>query len=211
MVQENTFKGTVLSFPNNSIHLMLNKIMTFRIQLVQRPEFRSQSGWNDAMNKYMQDSLEKIHDLIQVNTVKKGVKTQEELEAEVSDTTKTLAESYDENTFAQDEILGGAHFDKPIVWDLSGADVNIPQPTVENFPNGDARAFITQLDYMFRQLTRLDSRFNSAGIEKYDSTIIVTSFLEPLWSSTMRFGGEVNRVDTPEGVLPSDEPNTFQG
>ena len=50
---QNTFRGANPEFPNLGIHFLLAEVIKFRKQLTVRQEFRSQSGWNDALNRYM--------------------------------------------------------------------------------------------------------------------------------------------------------------
>ena len=52
MAAQNTFKGANTEFPNLGIHFILSEIIKFRKQLTVRQEFKSQSGWNNALNRY---------------------------------------------------------------------------------------------------------------------------------------------------------------
>jgi len=207
-MSQNSFKGTNLKFPNSGIHYMLAEIMKFRKQLTVRDEFRSQSGWTDSLNTYMITELEKLADTVENITSNPSDATLEELEARASDTERTLAADYDVRSLSSDNILMPVSISREIVWDLTGADPDIPQLTPQNCPNDTARTFVTFLDTVFVALTRLDSRFQSQTIMRYES-VMIRNYLETLYAITQRKGGEVNKSDIPTGTLPSQEPETF--
>lgn len=207
-MSQNSFKGTNLKFPNSGIHYMLAEIMKFRKQLTVRDEFRSQSGWTDSLNTYMITELEKLADTVENITSNPSDATLEELEARASDTERTLAADYDVRSLSSDNILMPVSISREIVWDLTGADPDIPQLTPQNCPNDTARTFVTFLDTVFVALTRLDSRFQSQTIMRYES-VMIHNYLETLYAITQRKGGEVNKSDIPTGTLPSQEPETF--
>jgi len=207
-MSQNSFKGANLKFPNSGIHYMLAEIMKFRKQLTVRDEFRSQSGWTDSLNTYMITELEKLADTVENITSNPSDATLEELEARASDTERTLAADYDVRSLSSDNILMPVSISREIVWDLTGADPDIPQLTPQNCPNDTARTFVTFLDTVFVALTRLDSRFQSQTIMRYES-VMIRNYLETLYAITQRKGGEVNKSDIPTGTLPSQEPETF--
>lgn len=209
-MSENTFTGANLSFPNRGIHFMLAEIIRFRKQLVVRPEFQSQSGWTNALNEYMIEELERLSDTLENITYNPDDIPKEELERQAADTTRTLAEDYNERALTADNVLLPAAPVKTIVWDLTGADPDIPQPTPDKIPNDFGRAFITALDELFVMLTRLDSRFQPQSITKYESVMVRTQ-LNTMYTICQRKGGEVNKPDIPTGTLPSQEPDTFKG
>ena len=99
---------------------------------------------------------------------------------------------------------------RKVVWDLTGTDPDVPQLTVANCPNDAARSFVTLLDNVFVEMTRLDSRFQPQMINKYESTLM-RGLLTTLYTITQRKGGEFNRSDIPVGTLPTQEPATFGG
>lgn len=210
MAQANTFTGANLNFPNKSIHFILAEIVKFRKQLTVRQEFRSESGWNNSLNKYMIDELENLADTLENITYTPEQATQEELEANAGDTTRSLAMDYNAFAVSSDNVLMPVGAPRPVVWDLSGADPDMPQPIVDEFPNDFGRSFVTALDMFFTALTRLDSRHQPQGITKYES-VMMRSLLNEMYTITQRKGGEVNKSDIPTGTLPSDEPTTFAG
>ena len=97
---------------------------------------------------------------------------------------------------------------RKVTWDLSGADVDIPQLHPGNCPNDAARSFTAALDNFFVELTRLDSRHQPYSVTKYES-VMMRSLLNILYTLTQRKGGEINRSDIPTGTLPSGESATF--
>ena len=210
-MSENTFAGANLKFPNKGIHFTLAEIIKFRKQLTERDEFKSQSGWSDALNTYMKDELEKLADTLENITYIVDEKTQDQLETEAADTTRSLAQDYTTGKpLTSDNVLMPVGPDRSIVWVLTGTDVDLPQLTPQTCPNDKGRSFVTALDNLFVQLTRLDSRFQTQTITKYESTMM-RALLNELYTITQRKGGEVNRSDVPSGTLNSQEPLTFQG
>ena len=102
---QNTFLGANLEFPNLGIHFLLAEVIKFRKQLTVRQEFRSQSGWNDGLNRYMITELEKLGDTLENITYNPDSFSLEELEAQAGDTTRTLEEDYNEFALTQDNVL----------------------------------------------------------------------------------------------------------
>ena len=210
MAAQNTFKGANTEFPNLGIHFILSEIIKFRKQLTVRQEFKSQSGWNNALNRYMVTEIEKIGDTLENITYNPDALTQEELEAQAADTTRSVADDYNEVALTQDNVLMPVGVNRTVTWDLSGTDVDIPQLHPGNCPNDAARSFIAALDNLFVELTRVDSRHQPYSLTKYES-VMIRSLLNVLYTLTQRKGGEVNRSDIPTGTLPSDETSTFGG
>jgi hypothetical protein len=206
---QNTFRGANPEFPNLGIHFLLAEIIKFRKQLTVRQEFRSQSGWNDALNRYMVTEIEKLGDTLENVTYNPDELTLEELESQAANSTRSVADDYNDLALTQDNVLMPVGVNRHIVWDLTGADLDIPQLEVNNCPNDAARAFVTALDNIFVELTRLDSRHQPYSVTKYES-VMVRSLLNVLYTLTQRKGGEANRSDIPTGTLPSDEAGTFQ-
>lgn len=210
MAMTNTFKGANTEFPNVGIHYLLAEIMKFRKQLAVRNEFRSQSGWNNALNLWMVEELNNLADTLENITYHPTSKTKDTLEQEAADTTRQLDEDYDETAVSSDNVVMPTAHDRLVHWDLSGADLDIPQPNPDVFLNDHARAFITGLDRFFTELTRLDSRHQPNTVTKFES-VMMRALLNELFTICQRKGGEPNRSDIPTGTLPSMEPKTFQG
>ena len=210
MAADNTFTGANLEFPNLGIHFILAEIVKFRKQLTVRQEFKSQSGWNNALNRYMVTEVEKLGDTLENITYNPDTLTLEELEAQAGDSTRNVSDDYNELALTQDNVLMPVGVNRKINWDLSGADVDIPQLNPGNCPNDAARTFTTALDNFFVELTRLDSRHQPYSLTKYES-VMMRSLLNVLYTLTQRKGGETNRSDIPTGTLPSDETTTFGG
>jgi len=207
-----TFKGSHLSFSNDGIHFMISEIITFRKQLTKRitQDFKTQSGWDNAMNRFMVTNLEKLADTLENITYTEGSFTQEELEANAANTARSLSDDYEVSSISADNVVMPVGVEREVIWKLDGSDPDIPQLTQENCPNDFARGFVTLLDKVFCELTRLDSRNNYLVITKYES-VMMRSLLESLYAITQRKGGEANRMDIPSGTLNKDEPSTFEG
>lgn len=210
MAAENTFTGANLEFPNLGIHFVLAETVKFRKQLTVRQEFKSQSGWNNALNAYMIEELERLADTLENITYNPDTMTKDQIEANAANTTRSLKDDYNVNALSYDNLVMPVARNRKIVWDLTGADPDIPQPTVENYPNDFARSFITGLDEFFVQMSRLDSRFQPNMITKHESAMM-RALLNHLYTLTQRKGGEANKPDIPVGTLPSQEPATFNG
>ena len=208
MAAANTFTGANVEFPNLGIHFILAEVIKFRKQLTVRQEFKSQSGWNNALNRYMVTEIEKIGDTLENITYNPDVLTLEELEAQAGDSTRNVADDYNDLALTQDNVLMPVGVNRQVTWDLTGADVDIPQLHPGNCPNDAARSFTSALDNFFVELTRLDSRHQPYSLTKYES-VMMRSLLNILYTLTQRKGGEVNRSDIPTGTLPSGETATF--
>lgn len=204
----NTFKGANLAFPNTGVHFLLAEIIKFRKQLTLRSEFRSQSGWDNSLNAYMVKELEKLRDTVENISYNPDEFAQEELEEQAADTTRSLADDYNIRALASDNVLMPVGVERQVVWDLTGQDADLPQLSPQNCPNDAARAFVTLLDRLFVEATRLDSRHQTDHITKYESVMLV-SLLNQLYTLTQRKGGEENKSDIPQGTLPSQEVETF--
>ena len=209
-MSQNTFTGANKVFANKGIHFVIAEVIKFRKQLSVRQEFTSQSGWNNALNKYMTYELEKLGDTLENIAYNPDDTSQEDLEAQAADTTRSLADDYNVNALSSDNVLQPTGPEIPVVWDLTGGDVDIPQLTPANCPNDVARTFVSGLDRFFVEMTRLDSRNQPQTISKYES-VMMRSLLNELYTMTQRKGGEVNRSDIPTGTLPSQDPASFQG
>ena len=210
MAADNTFKGANLEFPNLGIHFILAEIVKFRKQLTVRQEFKSQSGWNNALNRYMITEVEKLGDTLENITYNPDTLTLEELEAQAGDSTRNVSDDYNELALTQDNVLMPVGVNRKVNWDLTGTDIDIPQLNPQNCPNDAARTFTAALDNFFVELTRLDSRHQPYSLTKYES-VMMRSLLNVLYTLTQRKGGEINRSDIPTGTLPSDESATFGG
>lgn len=206
----NTFHGANQRFANRGIHFLLAEVVKFRKQLMTRPELKSQSGWNNALNHYMMEELNKLADTLENITYNPDDKEKEQLEAEAADTLRSLEEDYNERAISVDNVVVPTGRDRPIVWKLDGSDPDIPLVSPETVANDFARAFVTGLDNFFVEATRIDSRHQPQMITRYESHML-RSLLNELFTICQRKGGEANRSDIPNGTLPSDESQTFNG
>lgn len=205
---ENTFDGANMLFTNRGIHVMLGEVMHFRKQLTVRPEFKGQSGWTDALNRFMVNGLERIADTLENITYNPTDKSQAELEAEAADTTRSLSDDYDAKSINVDNVVMPGKRDMPVVWKLDGSDLDFPQIDPQSHPNTYGRMFITGIDELFVMLTRLDSRFQPNTMTR-DESVMVRAHLNTLYTLLQRKGGEVNKPEIPTGTLPSQEVETF--
>lgn len=210
---KNTFTGAVLAFPNRGIHFMIAEVMTLRKQLFLRTEFKSQSGWNDAMNQYLKDELEKIAQTVKRITYSPSgddpAVVREARIAEAKDTAKKLSDVFDGKSINSDDLVMPANvWEKELPYDLTGAHPDFPQPTLDRIPNDFARAFVVALDNYVVTATNLDSRTQPATINAYESAQL-QALLNEMYAIAMIKGGEANRVDVPTGLAMSERPTTF--
>lgn len=209
MATENTFKGANTAFANTSIHGILAQVMNFREQLTARlSETQARAGWGDPLNLYMQEELQRIRKTLARITYNIDSKTKDELENEAGDTDAQLKDEFSKLSFTSDQVLMPPPKVRPLVWDLSGASLDLPQLTPENCPNAPFRAFVTLLDEFFVQMTRLDSRHCYTYITKHESSFMNT-YLDQMYAITVDFGGENSKADISSGTLPSQESKTF--
>lgn len=206
---ENTFRGYQLETNNHGIFAMCEEIINFRKQLTVRDEMKSQSGWGDTFNNFLIGRFERLADTLESVTYNPGPETQEQLEANAADTSRSVLSDYSANSVNTDNVLMPAGREVKFRWDLTGADPDIPQLTVVTCPNDWMYNLITGLDSLFTEITRLDSRFQKSYITKYES-VMIRAKINELVTITQRKGGEVNRNDVPTGTLPSQEPGTLQ-
>ncbi len=207
---DNTFRGANMDFNNLAIHFLLNEIITFRKQLTARDEKNSQSGWDDALNAYMREGIEKFND-----TIKRSVYNPDDLgkdaaEAMAADTTLNVVDGFNERSIRTDNVVMPSGPSRKVIWDLTGSNLDIPQLDQNNCPNDFLRSFVTMLDHIFVQATRLDSRSNYITFNKSEGRMLL-NMLNVLYTITQTKGGEVNRFDIANGTLPSQESGTFQG
>jgi hypothetical protein len=210
---KNTFTGAVMEFPNRGIHFFLGELMGFRRQLFLREEFRSQTGWNDALNAYMQTQLEHL-----AQTVKRicyspsgsdPVAVRDARILEAKDTAKTLAAAFDGKSINSDDlVMPNIPIQREVIFDWSGNHADYPQPTQERLPNDTARAFTAGLDYLAVMATNLDSRTQPSTISAYEAAQLLAAMNE-LYALTALKGGEKNRSDVPTGLAASVRPTTF--
>ena len=204
----NTFTGANLEFQNRGIHFMLAELVKFRKQLTVRSEFNAQSGWTNSLNNYLVEELEKLNKTLATLTYNPDDKHKDEVEKDAADSTKTLADEFNSRALTADNVLLPALAPIKIVWDLSGADLDLPQVTPTSMPNDMGRTFITGLDELFVMLTRLDSRKANTQLTKQESSM-VKAHLNMLYTICQLKGGEANKSDVPTGTLPSEEAATF--
>ena len=210
---KNTFTGAVLSFANRGIHLFCDEGFNFRKQLTVRPEFRAESGWNNALNDFMKSRLEELAETVKrvtySTTTSDPAANKAARIADAKNTDATLADAFDGKSINTDEIVMAAPVvDKQLAYDLTGADPNVPQPTPELLPNDIARAFVIGVDNLIVAATNLDSRTQPATINAMEAAQLLT-LLNEMYALCMLKGGEENRVETPTGVLPVQRASTF--
>ena len=210
---QNTFTGLVRQCTNAGIHAVVDEMMAFRMQLVKRPERASLSGWNDALNFFLLQQLEKIRRTVARVTYAPSSSNPEEVRAlrmqQAGDINVTLGTLHNDGAVHYDDImLATRERVREFPYDFTGADPNFPQPTPELFPNHWLRTFITELDAIVVGLTRLDSRHEPGTINQYESAQ-VTMMLQGLHTLAIEKGGAFNRNDIPDGVTPLEEKSTF--
>lgn len=209
LVQQNSFSGAVMQIGNAQIHLLLAEIINFRKQLTARPEFKSQSGWNDSLNAYMLSALQQIQGTLNDATYKPNPTTIVGNASAANNPPASGQGQTQPNTITPENVVLPSSYQGNVRWDLSGNHADIPQVTPTTMPNDFARMFITMLDQLFVQLTRLDSRHQAFSITQYEGAMM-NAIINQLFSLLKSYGGSQAQIATPNGVLPSMESSTFQ-
>lgn len=210
---QNSFTGLVPACTNRGIHAIVDEAMSLRMQLVKRPERDSLSGWNDALNFFMLQQLEKLRKTVARVTYNPSGSNPEDVRsqrmAEAGDVNVTLGSLHNDGAVHYDDLmLAVRERQEEFPYDFSGADRNIPQPTPEFVPNHWLRTFIRNLDAFVVHVSRLDSRHEPGTVNPYESAQI-TMLLQGLYAMCLDKGGAFNRNDTPDGVTPLQETQTF--
>lgn len=233
---KNSFSGMYLVFPNPGIHSLVATTFKFRRQLTVRTELKQASGWGNELNVFLMQGLNELRthtnritynsanvtqnkigndasDPKNVNldpgSVGGNDMTQEKILTQAADVLSTLQRQFDDAAPSVDNLLMMPMSNRQVMDVLDGSNSDMPQLDLTNAKNDHLRAFVLGLDNFAVQATRLDSRNDSSGtIGKYESAMM-QGLLSDLWTICQVFGGQARRVDTPAGVMPNDEPNTF--
>lgn len=210
---KNTFTGAVTTFQNRGLHAVIAETMTFRKQLFLRSEFVSQTGWDDQLNDFMKDWLEKLHQTIARVTYSPSStnpdETKETRTTEAQDVTVTLASTWDGKSVNSDDVVMPAMYAEPeLPYDWTGSHKDFPQPTVDRVKNDFARMFISGLDYFVVACTNCDSRTAPATINKMEAAQL-RALLNELYTICMTKGGDANRAEVPTGLAASEQNSTF--
>lgn len=210
---KNTFTGMVTTYRNQGIHHLVRDTLQFRRQLTLIAEFKGESGWNDAINNYMTAELEKL-----AQTVKRITYSPKNADAaavladrvaDAKDTAKTLKDAFDGKSINTDDVpMPGNTLEFTLDVDLTGQHPDYPQPTGVVIKNDVARTFVQTLDQFCVLATRLDSRVQVSTINAAESAQLL-AVLNSLYAICQIRGGEKNKSVIPSGVLPSEEPKTF--
>ena len=203
----------VTEFPNRGIHFIIAEALKFRKQLTVRAEFTSQSGWNDSLNGYMMEQLEKLCETVKRVTYSPSSDDPATAKAtriaEAKDTIKTLADVFDGKSINSDDIvMPSGTLASEVPYDLSGNHLDYPQPTPDAVKNDFARMFIVGLDGFVVTATQLDSRTQPVTVNAMESAQLL-NLLNELYAVCMVKGGEENRSETPTGLLPSQVSQTY--
>jgi len=209
----NTFTGMITKYRNQGINHLVRDTLQFRRQLTLIAEFKGESGWNDAINQYMIVELEKL-----AQTVKRVTYSPQSADpaatlanrlAEAKNTATTLKDAFDGKSINTDDVpMPGNTLEFTLDVDLSGVHPDYPQPTATVIKNDVARTFVQTLDQFCVLATRLDSRVQVSTINAAESAQLL-AVLNSLYAICMIRGGEKNKSIIPSGVLPSEEPTTY--
>lgn len=212
-VMTNTFTGMITKYRNQGINHLVRDTLQFRRQLTLIAEFKGESGWNDAINQYMIVELEKL-----AQTVKRVTYSPQSADpaavlanrlTDAKNTGTTLKDAFDGKSINTDDVpMPGNTLEFTLDVDLSGVHPDYPQPTAAVIKNDVARTFVQTLDQFCVLATRLDSRVQVSTINAAESAQLL-AVLNSLYAICMIRGGEKNKSIIPSGVLPSEEPTTY--
>lgn len=109
-----------------------------------------------------------------------------------------------DNPFSGDDVQMPSGRLYELVWDLSGADQNIPLNSMLQINSGNGVILLGAIDQTIVMWTRLESRNRTLHITRMDSMRIYSMY-QQIFAYLMTFGGDANRVDVAQ-VLATDEP-----
>lgn len=209
----NTFTHMRTSFCNMGIWAIVTDYLQFRVQLLDRNEFTSQTGWNDALNGYLKRELEKLAETVKRATYSPSGSDPDSIRedriADAKDTCRKLSDAFDGRSInADDLVMPSTSSEFHLNIDLSGQHPDHPQPTPGRIKNDWARNFITLLDTFAVKATNLDSASQPATINAPEAAQLL-AYLNSAYAICHLKGGEANRSDVPTGLLPSEVPSTF--
>lgn len=196
------FRNAIVTLRNHDIATGLQPLMELRRELVHSEDLMSRGGLDTASRDHFVTHLARCDQFRRRVTHNPSGKPLKVLIAEAKDPTGEIESGA--MPFAGDEIQQGSTGLYILMWDLSGADVDIPLASTLTL-SGFGELFLLAIDSTIVAWTRLESRHRSRGITMEDSTRIYHLY-QRIFDGLMAFAGDDNYVDIAQGVLASEEP-----
>jgi len=203
------FRNAITELKNLHVATALAPLFDLRNELILNDEFLTRGGIDNATQKHLLDFIlyaDRVRRRVTYNpdNTDLGVAIEEAMKVKGNKKTDEELGSV-AKPFAGDLIQNASGPLFPLPWALDGSDDDIPLNSALNLRNSQARILLGAIDRAIVQWTRGESRNRTRFITKTDSFRAYGSYLE-LTNFIRAFGGDANRVDLAQGVLPSEEP-----
>lgn len=179
-LMKNTFTATQVEFSNVALHFFFSEVISVRQQIMTSAEVNKLAGWSNGLNDWIKNYLSIL--------------------------TGDLDRMLQANNAGVAMSAFSAHLN--VAHDLSGQDLNLPQPTQNQIRNVGLRAIVHLLDRLAVQTTHLDSRWMISGINNIEHQQCET-FLTHAFELCNLHGGNNNNRELISGVLPRDLDDGF--
>lgn len=204
------FSRAIVQMRNLHIALAVSALMDLRSEFVGNDEFQMRGGFDDETRDHLLDLLDyadRVRRRITHNPDPASLDAKIRAAIEVKSDDKSLDSKVTQavNPFGDDDIQNssGGLFALPFA--LDGSDPNIPLTSKLNLRNNQAKVMFGAINRAITQWTRLESRNRTKFITATDSYRMFGAYQE-IAGFVRAFGGDANRVDMAQGVLPSEEP-----
>lgn len=203
------FRRAIITLRNLHIVAGVGPLMTLRSELIGNDEFQVRGGFDTPTRDHM------IGLLVYCDRMRRRIThnpDELDLGEKIEDAIEVLPEDFAlpqiqdaEDPYGGDDIQNssGGLIDLPYA--LDGSDSNIPLNSSLNLRNDQALLLLGAVDRAVVHWTRLESRHRTRFITRFDSMRVYGGYQEIL-GFLQAFGGDENRVDIAQGVLPSEEP-----
>lgn len=205
----NTFAGLRLNVNNMGIRAVIAESIAFRQQLTRKAEFNDASGWDDPLNRWLCQELNRVKVSLGMLTTEKASADQDALQAEreanAADENLDLLTIYnDGKPISMDDIQmpAASSVAGTLPYTFDGSDPNIPQ--VVGKPNVQLVNFCTLLDQMIVESTRLACQSSGKTIPQNESAIL-QQYLNAMFAICQEKGGQANRREIADGTGPVED------
>jgi hypothetical protein len=195
-----TFTGIVSTFPNESIHVIIHKIMAYRKELVKRREFQAETAWDDQLLLFVHSFLQNIgKEIDEVTYHRKWApgtllaerqKVQNEFREKAVSKTTTVEDLANmmEATHSDEMLVAASPVMYTVTFDYTGENADYPQPTPARIPNETARAFIVGLDHFVVSMTQSNSAWMPRTINQHEAAMFQAQLADLFKLAAIRGG-----------------------
>jgi hypothetical protein len=198
-----SFRRAITEFRNMSIVLGIAPLITFRQQLHLNDELGAQGGTDTPTKNSLRNQLlhcDHWRRLVTHNP--DGIPLGDQI-AKAIDPEGTAV--IGDTPFGGDDIqmASGGLIDLPFA--LDGSDLDIPPQSAFALGAAPGGLLLMGIDRAIVAWTRIDSRHRTLQITQTDSMRLYGNYQQLLGIIETMFG-DANKIDIPQGVLPSQEP-----